>query len=119
MASRKKSVKLIAAPCPIAIRKGDAPDLLDLIEPNDVVMIAKDPYAHIGVDTNSDKDTRKLFSSPGQIYWLDPNEAIGKHPSGRKMGLKLFGMLSTLPKTKKAGDKATAKKDGPILSQVL
>lgn len=63
---------------------------------NDLVIRLTDFYRVSGVPTKSDKDTRKIASSPGMFTWLpDDSELAHVNPENRRTGIKLTAILST------------------------
>ena len=97
MAKNKALPKEVAA---LTIRRGD--EVPDDLGPDDLVVIARNAYGVQGIDTSTDKDTRKVASSPGMFTWLPQSSRVGQHPTGRKVGLKFTVILSEVQAPKDA-----------------
>ena len=63
---------------------------------NDLVIRLKGLYSTEGVPTATDKDTRKLASSPGMFYWTPDGSGIShKNAQNRRLGLKVTAILGS------------------------
>lgn len=83
---------------------------------DDLVIRVQGCYATLGVETNSDKDTRKVFSSPGRFYWFQDDSPLQhQNPDNRRLGIKVVGILSQPREARKEQKKET---DGPAMSAV-
>lgn len=84
----------------------------------DLVIRLTGLYSTRGVATATDKDTRKLASSPGMFYWTPDGSAIEhRNPENRRLGLKVTAILGKPRDLTASADKA-ARTDGKVMSAV-
>jgi hypothetical protein len=113
MTSKAKGTKATAASAKLANTVAG----LDMKrDGNDLVIRLTGLYGTEGVPTATDKDTRKLASSPGMFFWVPDGAGIA-HVNGqnRRLGLKVTAILGS-PRDAAGTTASKPKSDKPMSS---
>lgn len=84
---------------------------------DDMVIRLTGLYGVQGVETSSEKDTRKLAASPGMFTWIpDGSPTAHENEENRRLGLKVTAILGSPREEKTGTSKESA--DGKTMSAV-